>query len=241
MTESEEWLRQDMVDTKADEVLAERECAVEEVKPYWVGKKFGIKPNGAFCLKVYDWRRRRQAEADRPSIDVPPEVISELRESIARFNAELMASFMRTVRMIGGDIDRVAMLRVTDAERRRDQIDSDLVDMGDICQIAEAALADALARIAQLELKLDEARSREDRLVGRLEQREVDAGAKAAASVAPPVIVATTTGDGNDALSSVPDPDTPGQSAIAPKRPPSEQSLTPPAIENGEGQRDDGG
>lgn len=140
-----------------------------------MAKHLGCEPNGALYAKVRDWRRRRQEELGLAAIDVPPGAESGFRAILDQLTADATDHFVRTIRLVGSDIDRSAALRVTDAERRRNEAQAETAEVLELCQRAEAALAAAMARIGALEQTLAEAQRREDVLRGRLEQREADA------------------------------------------------------------------
>lgn len=175
MKDSNGWVRQPMVDKAADEIVAARGCTPAEITPYQVAKHLGCEPNGALYAKVRDWRRRRQDEMGLAAIDVPPGAETEFRKMLEQLTADATDHFVRTVRMVGSDLDRTAALRVADAERRRVEAEGETAEVLDLCQKAEADLAAATARIGVLEDALAQAQRREDILRGRLEQREADA------------------------------------------------------------------
>ncbi|MDE1914895.1 MAG: hypothetical protein KGJ57_00080 [Sphingomonadales bacterium] len=181
MKESKEWVRQPMVDKAADEIVATRGCAVTEVKPYQVAKHLGCEPNISLYAKVRDWRRRRLDEAGTADIEVSPAVEAGFRAILDRQNAEATDHFMQTVRQVGGDLNRAAMLRVANAERRCDEAETETAEVLELCQKAEEELADANVKITALAQALADAQRREDHLRGRLEQCQMDAEAMGAA------------------------------------------------------------
>lgn len=188
MKESNEWVRQQMVDEAADKVLQQRGCDVTEIKPYWVAAELNCNPNGALSAKVYDWRKRRLAERAVQTIEVPPEAEAEFRSILDRVAEDAMGGFLRTVRTVGSDIDRSATLRIADAERRRDQAEAELMDLVQLCQKAEEQVLTLEKRASELEEQLQDLRGREQRLLGRLEQQEANArpvGHQPAAAASP--------------------------------------------------------
>lgn len=177
MKDSSEWIRQPAVDEAADAILSHRRCAIGEVLPNWIAKRLDGEPNGELYAKVYDWRRRREAEGNAHTIEVPPMVEAAFRAILDQLTAQGMASFLQAVRSVGGDIDRVWALRAADAERRRDQAEAQCVDVLALCRKAETSLAAAEERIGELERSLEEARLYQARLQGRAEQSEAAARA----------------------------------------------------------------
>jgi len=173
--DSYEWVRQPMVDKAADEVVAARGCTPTEVTPYQVARHLGCEPNGALYAKVRDWRRRRQDEIGLAAIDMPAGAETDFRAMLEQLTLQAVDHFVRTVRMVSGDLDRTAAMRVADAERRRVEAESETAEVLDLCQKAEAELSAATVRIDALEDALAQAQRREDVLRGRLDQREADA------------------------------------------------------------------
>ncbi|WP_288338540.1 hypothetical protein [uncultured Sphingomonas sp.] len=172
MKKSSDWVRQPGLDKKLDHLVEERGCTPAELIPYDAAKALDIEPSGEFYRKVRDWKQRRAAESDAPVMEVPPHVQAEFRETVDRFAAEAMSSFLRAVRGVGGDLDRVATLRTTDAERRADEAQAEVNGLLDHWTAAEAQRDAALARIAELEQALADARRREEVATVRLEERD---------------------------------------------------------------------
>lgn len=186
MKEAHEWVRQPKVDAAADKVAAERGCHPSEVKPYWVAKMLGVEHNGALSEKVFDWRRRRLAENATLTIAVPTHAETAFREHFDQLGRDAVAIFRRTVGTIGSELDHAAALRISDAERRRDQAEVDRDDVLVLCRQAEEQRGKLEARVADLQKQVDEARRVNDRLLGRLEQRERDAKTQATQPAATP-------------------------------------------------------
>lgn len=205
MRDSKEWVRQPMVDEAADAIVATGKYGVLDVTAYQISKVLGCEPNGALHLKVRDWRRRRQDEAASSPIDVPPEADTELGDALDRMTGEVKAVFVRTVQRVGSEFERSKTLRVVDAERRRDAAEAETDKVLELWQKTEADLADALLKVGELEQTAVEGRIREERLAGRLEQRNADwATALQQGLRDAPQTVPT---DGADGISAGPDTD----------------------------------
>lgn len=172
MKKSSDWVRQPGLDKKLDHLVEERGCTPAELIPYDAAKALDIEPSGEFYKKVRDWKQRRAAETDAPVIEVPPRVQAEFRETIEHFSSEAMASFLRAVRAVSGDLDRVAALRVADAERRADDARTEANDYLDRWTAAEGQRDTALAEMDKLEQAFVEAQHRGNDLFIRLEERE---------------------------------------------------------------------
>lgn len=174
MKNSKDWIRQPMVDEAADAFVATGEYDVSDVTAYQVGKALGCEPNGALHAKVRDWRRRRQDQTASSAIEVPTEAEAEFGGVLDRMTGESKAVFRRTIQQVGGEVERTMMPRVVDAERRRDAAEAETDKVLELWQKTEAELSDALLKIGELEQAAVEARLREERLIGRLEQRAAD-------------------------------------------------------------------
>jgi len=174
MKASSEWVRQPMVDEAADAIVAKRKCVIADVTAYQVAKSLDCEPNGELHTKIRDWRRRRQHEAAVTAIDVPPEAEAEFGGVLDRMTGEAKAIFRSTIQRVGSDFERSKTLRVVDAERRRDAAEAETDQVLELWQKTEADLSDALLKIGELNQALVEAKSREDRLTGRLDQRNAD-------------------------------------------------------------------
>lgn len=94
--------------------------------------------------------------------------------------AERTADFSRLgSRSVGSDLDRAATLRVANAECRCDQAETDRNELLQLLQQTEENLAAAQNQLIQQRIALRETRLREERLMGRLEEREVHARVEA--------------------------------------------------------------
>lgn len=175
MKNSDEWASQARVDEAADAIVAQTGCSISDVRGYRVAKALNCSAGGELYDRVRDWRGRRHAEAAVTMIEVPAAAETAFREFLERASAETMAMFIQTVRSVGTDLDRAATLRTADGDRRAAEAEKELGEVVKFWRAVETDLAAAQARIAALEQALRDAQRREDRLLGRLEQRGVDA------------------------------------------------------------------
>ncbi len=217
MKSSDEWVRQPVVDKAADEIVAARGCTPGEVTPYQVAKRLACEPNGSLYAKVRDWRQRQQDAMGLAAIDMPVGAEAGFRALLEQLTLQAVDHFVRTVRTVGGDLDRTAAMRVADAERRRVEAESGTAEVLDLCQKAEAELAAAIVRIGALEDALAQAQRREDVLRGRLEQRETDAARHDTTAGSEEIVVAAEAAELSD--SDAVDTDTPVQQAMPFHRP----------------------
>lgn len=174
MKNSDEWIRQDSINKACDQLVTDLGCHYSEVRPYRVAKAMNCEPNGSLYEKVRNWRLRQEAENPEPEIEVPAAIEAELRGLFDRISDDGIACFKRAVRRIGGDLDRAAALRTADAERRLCRAEEEVADLLALCQNVEGQMAQAQDQIARLESDLALSQASEQRLLGRLEQREID-------------------------------------------------------------------
>ncbi|URW74839.1 hypothetical protein M9980_09695 [Sphingomonas donggukensis] len=177
MKNSSEWNRQPNVDQAADAILAGGKVTLDTITAYQVAARLGTAANPSLYAKFRDWRARCRAAAEPVTVDVPPEVEANIRAIFTRLTDDGVGACLGAVRVVGGSLDRVAMLRVGDAERRADRAEAETADVVAVGERIEAELNVATARIAELEQALADAQRREDRLTGRLDQREADLAA----------------------------------------------------------------
>lgn len=174
MRDSKDWIRQPMVDEKADAIVAAGKHSVTEITAYQIAKGFGCSANPALHEKIRDWRRRRLDQAAASAITVPPKLEEELGDALDRMTAEVKAVFLGMSERLRGDVERSLMPRVVDAERRRDAADAETDQVLELCRKMEEEFSDALLKIDALEQAVLDGRIREERLAGRLEQRNAD-------------------------------------------------------------------
>ncbi len=174
---SNEWKHQPDVDRAGDEILAEGKVTLDTITAYQVAGRLGRSANPVLYAKFRDWRARRQADAEPVTVDLPPEVEAEIRAIFDRLSTDGVNACLGAVRTVGSNLDRVAMLRVTFAERRADVAEAEVTTVLALGETAENERHAAMIRIGELEQALADAQRREDRLAGRLEQREVDLAA----------------------------------------------------------------
>jgi hypothetical protein len=177
MKPSSEWVRQPMVDEVADAIVAGGKVTLATITAYQVAAKLDCDANPSLYAKFRDWRARREAETAPATIDVPPEIEAGIRGIFDRLSGEGITACLDAVRTVGSNLDRVAMLRVTVAERRAEIAEAEVTTVLVLGEKAENELRAANIRIGELEQALAEAQRREDRLTGRLEQCEADLAA----------------------------------------------------------------
>ena len=174
---SSEWVHQPDVDQTGDAILAEGKATLDTITAYQVADRLDRSANPSMYAKFRDWRARRRAEAEPVSVDVPPEVEANIRAIFARLSDDGVGACLDAVRIVGGSLDRASMLRVGDAERHRAKAEAETAEVVTIGERIETELRAATIRITELEQALANAQRREDRLAGRLEQREADLAA----------------------------------------------------------------
>lgn len=170
MKKRDDWVRQAVLDKKLDQLVQDRMCNPEDINIYDAAKAFGMEPNGSFYQKVRDWKRRRIAERSQHEVDVSPQALTEFRKAIDAFSEEATNHFLRELRKASSDVHGAASLRVAAAERRTEEEEAVAKEAIDSWMKVEEYRDALQQRIEDLERELEEARSREERLLGRLEE-----------------------------------------------------------------------
>ncbi|OMJ32218.1 hypothetical protein BSZ14_09285 [Sphingomonas sp. Sph1(2015)] len=130
----------------------------------------GVEPNGGFYRNVKLWLAAGAERAAPPALEVPPEVRAAFQGLFDRFTTDgtktLLGAFSDTVNTIHRD----ASLRIATAEERLNRSEAEVKMLMDRWIEAEQERDAAQSQSDQLKAQLDDARRREDRLTGRLEQ-----------------------------------------------------------------------
>lgn len=170
MKDSCDWIRQPKVDEACDEVAKRRGCSTSQVTPYAVAKYLNCEPNGALYEKVRDWKRRRTQQGQIIAIEVSPAQAAEFRAILDRASEELYAQFLRAVGLAAGEIQREASHSIAQANTRANEAEAETAEVLALCSEADAKFAAAQQQNEMLSKALEEAKLREERLLGRIEQ-----------------------------------------------------------------------
>lgn len=171
MKERNDWLGQEKLDAELDRLVDAGTITVDSPNIYKAAKELYAKPSGSFYQKARDWQKRRQADLAGPMLQVSPAVEAEFKAILDDFVAQAMASFLATLGRVGGEIDRSATLRVTDAQQRLARADSEIDRLAGEWARCEGDLQLALDRIHLIEERLGDAKRDAERLTGRLEEQ----------------------------------------------------------------------
>ena len=172
MKEQAEWNTQEKVDEAADAELAERNCAIGDVKGYWIAKRLGTSPGGGLYKMVEDWKARREkgnAGSD-PQVFFPPEGEAELSALLDHLKAKVMTGVARVYCEHFSRVERAAAARDADKDRKLRGAQDKLRSVLDHWENAEEDRDLALAEIDDLQVMLLERDHQIARLEGRIEQ-----------------------------------------------------------------------
>ncbi|MET3710779.1 hypothetical protein ABIC65_001481 [Sphingomonas trueperi] len=186
MKGSKDWIRQEMVDQAADEYVAANNCEPRDLTAFRLSKILGCHANKALYDKVNDWRRRRGEAAEEAGVDLPAGVEVAFKAYMDQVAVEATRSFVRSAREVAGAIDRAANLRVSHAERRQRDSESEFAELLQALEEAHGEIDELQVSVEAMKEALAEAQRREDRLLGRLDQCQVELanlGSKSAADV----------------------------------------------------------
>lgn len=171
MKKSKDWVRQEDLDEKLDEFVEELGGIPPGMKPNEIADRLGLNANGDFYCKFRDWKRRRDAEADLPDLEIPEEARRELEGVLAETRELVIDHFVRVVRSVAGDIDRMATLRVKAAERRATESEADTENVLERWNDTERDLEVARERAVSADREAEKLRREVDRLRGQLDER----------------------------------------------------------------------
>lgn len=172
MKEQAEWNTQEKVDEAADAEMAARNCAIGDVKGYWIAKRLGTSPGGGLYKMVEDWKARREkgnAGSD-PQVFFPPEGEAELSALLNHLKADILTGVARVYCEHFSGVERAAAARDADKERKLRGAQDELRSVLDHWENAEEDRDLALAEIDDLQVILLERDHQIARLEGRIEQ-----------------------------------------------------------------------
>lgn len=171
MKTSEDWITQEIVDQKANEIMAERSCSIDQVKAPMIAKKLGLpKANGSIYEKKRDWQRRAQLNERQHFSELPAAAISDMRRISAAMTEGMIDVATQIIRDHSVDIELNAARKVADAERHQNGAEGELEDVTATLMETEEALAASQKKVAALTEELAQSHKREERLRGRIEQ-----------------------------------------------------------------------
>ena len=172
MKKSKDWRRQEVIDAKLDQFVVQMAGLPAGMSRCQVAAEIGVPADPEFYKKYMDWKRRRDAEADLPTLDIPPEAETALRKILKDAVDDVMASFAHTLRSVAGDVDRTAGLRVKDAERRAAERETYADELLEKWTETEHDLVAAQDRCTVADREVEKLTRALDHLGGRLLEKE---------------------------------------------------------------------
>lgn len=176
MKEQAEWNTQEKVDEAADAEMAARNCAIGDVKGYWIAKRLGTSPGGGLYKMVEDWKARREKgnAGSYPQVFFPPEGEAELSALLDHLKADILTGVARVYCEHFSGVERAAAARDADKERKLRGAQDELRSVLDHWENAEEDRDLALAEIDDLQVILLERDHQIARLEGRIEQLSLE-------------------------------------------------------------------
>ncbi|GAL99311.1 hypothetical protein [Sphingomonas parapaucimobilis] len=172
MKKSEDWLRPNVLAEKLENLVKSGQW-----KPDGCINKaaalLGVEPNGLFYKNVRLWVAAGAERDAPPALEVPPEVRAAFESLFDRFTADGMNTLLSAFRDTVNAIHREASLRIATAEQRVSRSEAEVSTLMERWIKTEQERDNARAESNQLRAQLDDARRREDRLIGRLEQLSI--------------------------------------------------------------------
>ena len=118
MKKRDEWLTQEAADKQFQRLIDEFNKAPGMLTGYEAAKLLGVEGNGSFYLKFRAWQGRQLASANGPVLEVPAEVVAQLRSSITEFGDTLLKAVVENIGSSTGIFSHNAELRVRDAQAK---------------------------------------------------------------------------------------------------------------------------
>uniref|UniRef100_UPI0035936225 hypothetical protein n=1 Tax=Blastomonas sp. TaxID=1909299 RepID=UPI0035936225 len=137
MKKSKDWVRNPAFDKLLDAYVEQNGEFPADMLPNEIAGLLGLTANGEFYKKHRAWKRRREAAANLPAMDIPCEAKAELTNILAATTEDVLNHFVRTVRTVAGDIIRTADLGVADANRRAAEAEAELAEVLDAWTVTE--------------------------------------------------------------------------------------------------------
>ncbi|MGB3752448.1 MAG: hypothetical protein WA954_00945 [Parerythrobacter sp.] len=209
MKKSDEWFREGELEKKFDDIAEERAITPPEMKPNEIAEELGCSASGSFYKRFRIWKASRQAEMDRPILEVSPKAKEEFKRIIAENSQKMLESCENQLRIVGGALDHAAKLRTAEAERSAAEATESESDLIENLIRVEDERDEGLAQIDKLASELQEMRSKYDRLAGRVDELTLQNDALLQKLDKPPVADGSASGDAakldSTAISEAPD------------------------------------
>lgn len=168
---SNEWVRQPDLDKMLDRLVDEKTWDPARQAICRAAKILQVEANSSFYSKARDWKKRREAEANQPVLEVSPKVLEAFKSAIDEFAEKATDSFCHGMRSFNGDVERAANLRIASANQRAEHAEEEVDLLISNWNAADGEVRALTKRITELEAALADAGRREEHLKGRLHER----------------------------------------------------------------------
>jgi hypothetical protein len=182
MKKSEEWLRPNVLAGKLENLVKSGQWNPDGCINQ-AAALLGVEPNGLFYKNVRLWKAAVAEKDAPPALEVPPEVRAAFQGLFDRFTADGMNTLLTAFRDTVSAIHRDASLRIGTAEQRLSRSKAEVEMLTDRWIEAEEERDAARTQSDQLQAQLNDARHREDRLLGRIEQLSIQSNTSAITKV----------------------------------------------------------
>jgi hypothetical protein len=172
MKKRDEWLTQEAADKQFQRLIDEFDKNPAMLTGYEAAKLLGVEANGPFYVKFRAWQGRQLALANGPVLEVPAEVVAQLRSSITEFGDTLLNAVVENIGSSTGIFSHNAELRVRDALAKEATARRDSDQMLDALSRVEAERDEAIALCGKLENHLQNAKVRNAELAADVRARD---------------------------------------------------------------------
>jgi hypothetical protein len=172
MKKRDEWLTQEAADKQFQRLIDEFNKTPGMLTGYEAAKLLGVEANGPFYAKFRVWQGRQLASASGPVLEVPAEVVAQLRSSITEFGDTLLKKVVENIGSSTGIVSHNAELRVRDAQAKEATARRDGDQLAELLSQVEAERDDALALCGKLEDDLQNSKARNAQLAADVRARD---------------------------------------------------------------------
>lgn len=172
MKKRDEWLTQEAAEQQFQRLIDEFNKNPAMLTGYEAANLLNVEANGPFYKKFKAWRGSQLALAHGPVLEVPAEVVAQLRASITRFGDTLLNAVVENIGSTTGIFSHNAELRVQDALAKEATARRDSDQMLETLSKVEAERDEAIALCGKLKGDLDNAMARNAQLAADVRARD---------------------------------------------------------------------
>jgi len=172
MKKRDEWLTQEAADKQFQRLVDEFNKNPSMLTGYEAAKLLGVEANGPFYAKFRVWQGREGASATGPFLEVPGEIVEQLRSLIGDSGDMLLKAVVGNMGSLTGVVSQNAELRVRDAQAKEATARRDGDQLAELLSRVEAERDNALSLTDKLKDACLIARDRISQLEAEVRARD---------------------------------------------------------------------